>query len=202
MESVWWGKKPLYFTFLLFCSCPGSGLRFHLVQFTSASCIEINTATPWHFKVWSPVLCTSPKIQGLDSFLDRNSPFQLPFLHCTGDTILALIYGSPHRLAMPIFLSLFLIVTPNLIACYLPWAGKAVMLLNCVLSRGSRCAGGVTGTVLHAMPQNWFYDTAAAPAPVYIYFIVYSGSCHSTANTGLFSLGTITSGRAFPMKLC
>lgn len=76
------------------------------------------------------------------------------------------------------------------------------MLLKCVLSTGSRCADGVTGTVPDAMQQNWFYYITAAPAPVYIYFIVYSGSCLSTVNSGLFSLGTITRGRAFPMKLC
>lgn len=91
---------------------------------------------------------------------------------------------------------------PNLIACYLPGAGKAVTPLNCVPSPGSRCAGSVTGTVPDAMQQNWFYDVTAASAPVYIYFMVYSGSCHSAANTGLFSLETVTRGRAFAVKLC
>lgn len=112
------------------------------------------------------------------------------------------IYSSPHMLDMPIFLCLVFMVAPNLIACHLPQVGKAIVLLNCTLSTRSHCAGGVPGTVPNARQQNWFYCITAAPAPVYIYFILQSGSCHSTANTGLFSLGTITRGKAFPMKLC
>lgn len=115
-------------------------------------------------------------------------------LGCTGDAILAQVYGSPRRLAVPIFLSLFFTITPNLTTCYLPGVGTDVTLLNCILSTGSRCAGSVTGTVPDAVQQNWFCYVTAAPAPVYIYFIVFSGSCHSTAYTGLFSLGTITRG--------